>query len=126
MCFKECKLDRLSCLAKEVIKHEIGEFMSAEEKEIGKKFLIEGVLCFWRAFPSGKMEKMCEKSFTTGMPFAYTRQGNMTIQLTNDKKVLHLTYISNYSAKENATNDGSNKINSDIDVKILAWNIDVK
>ncbi len=100
--------------------------MSAEEKEIGKKFLIEGVLCFWRAFPSGKMEKMCEKSFTTGMPFAYTRQGNMTIQLTNDKKVLHLTYISNYSAKENATNDGNNKINSDIDVKILAWNIDVK
>ncbi len=53
--------------------------MSAEEKEIGKKFLIEGVLCFWRSFPSGKMEKMCEKSFTTGMPFAYTRQGNMTI-----------------------------------------------
>jgi len=24
--------------------------MSAEEKEIGKKFLIEGVLCFWIRF----------------------------------------------------------------------------
>jgi len=47
------------------------------------------------------MEKMFEKSFTTSMPFAYTRLGNMTLQLTNDKKVLHLTYISNYSDKDN-------------------------
>lgn len=70
--------------------------------------------------------KMCEKSLSTGMPFAYTQQRNMTIQLINDKKNLHLTYISNYYEKEIATNDGCNKINSDIVVKILAWNIDVK
>ena len=31
------------------------------------------------------------------MPFAYTRKGNMTLQVTNDKQYLHLTYIKNYS-----------------------------
>jgi hypothetical protein len=34
------------------------------------------------------------------MPFAYTRQGNMTLQVTNDRQVLHLTYLSDYSEKE--------------------------
>ena len=72
-----------------------------ETRYIKKEFKLEGILCFWKSYPSGKMEKMFEKSFTTGMPFAYTRLGNMTLQLTNDKKVLHLTYISNYSDKDN-------------------------
>lgn len=53
--------------------------MTAEEKEINATFKIEGVLVFWRTYVSGKMEKICEKSFTTGMPFAYTRCGNMKL-----------------------------------------------
>ena len=101
--------------------------MTAEEKELDKKFKIEGVLCFWRSYVSGKMEKMCERSFTTEMPFAYTRKGNMTLQVTNDKKILHLTYISNYSDQEKDNiEDDHNVIKNDIKVKILAWKINVE
>lgn len=39
---------------------------------------------------------MCEKSFTHESEFACTSQGNMVLQVTNDKKMLTLTYISNY------------------------------
>ena len=42
---------------------QIGEFMKAEEKDIKKEFKLEGILCFWKSYPSGKMEKMFEKSF---------------------------------------------------------------
>lgn len=107
--------------------HDSENFMTAEEKGLKKNFKIEGILCFWRSYVSGKMEKMCEKSFTSEMPFAYTRKGNMTLQVTNDKKVLHLTYISNYSDREHENlNDENNKIKNDIEVKILAWKIDVE
>ena len=70
---------------------------------------------------------MCERSFTTEMPFAYTRKGNMTLQVTNDKKILHLTYISNYSDQEKDNfNYEHNVIKNDIKVKILAWKINVE
>ncbi len=59
--------------------NEKDDFMTAEESKLKMKFKIEGVLCFWWSFVSGKIEKMQEKSFTTGMPFAYTRKGNMTL-----------------------------------------------
>ena len=32
--------------------------MTAEESKLKMKFKIEGVLCFWRSFVSGKIEKM--------------------------------------------------------------------
>ena len=70
---------------------------------------------------------MCERSFTTEMPFAYTRKGNMTLQVTNDKKILHLTYISNYSDQEKDNfNYEHNVIKNDIKVKILAWKINAE
>ena len=93
--FKDNPINLLDTSQPFEIDHEIGNFMTAQEKELKKEFKIEGILCFWQAYVSGKMEKMCEKSFTTKMPFTYTRKGNMTLQVTNDKKVLHLTYISN-------------------------------
>ncbi len=74
--------------------------MTAKDKELKQSFKIEGILCFFRAYVSGKIEKVCERSFNTKMPFAYTRQGNMTLQVTNDRQVLHLTYLSDYSEKE--------------------------
>jgi len=30
--------------------------MTAQEKELKKEFKIEGILCFWRSYVSGKME----------------------------------------------------------------------
>ena len=61
------------------------------------------------------------------MPFAYTRKGNMTLQVTNDKQYLHLTYIKNYSDQENENiDDENNIIKNDIEVKILAWKINVQ
>ena len=60
------------------------------------------------------------------MPFAYTRKGNMTLQVTNDKQYLHLTYIKNYSDYENENiDDENNIIKNDIEVKILGWKINV-
>ena len=53
--------------------------MTAKDKELKQSFKIEGILCFFRAYVSGKIEKVCERSFNTKMPFAYTRQGNMTL-----------------------------------------------
>lgn len=47
--------------------------------------------------------------------------------MTNDKKVLHLTYISNYSDLENEnTNEESTKIKNDTEVKVLAWKMNVE
>ncbi len=61
------------------------------------------------------------------MPFAYTRKGNMTLQVTNDKQYLHLTYIKNYSDQENENiDDENNIIKNDIEVKILGWKINVQ
>ena len=73
------------------------------------------------------MDKVCEKSFTTSMPFAYTKQGNMTLQVTNDRQVLHLTYISNYSENEiEKINDLGMNISNEVQVKIMAWEINTK
>ena len=67
---------------------------------------------------------MCEKSFTHESEFAYTSQGNMVLQVTNDKKLLTLAYISNYGDK---AKDGDGCILShDSQVKIMAWEIDIK
>ena len=38
--------------------NEKDDFMTAEESKLKMKFKIEGVLCFWRSFVSGKIEKM--------------------------------------------------------------------
>ena len=73
------------------------------------------------------MDKVCEKSFTTSMPFAYTKQGNMTLQVTNDRQVLHLTYISNYSENEiEKIKDLGLNISNEVQVKIMAWEINTK
>jgi len=73
------------------------------------------------------MEKICEWSFTAEMYFAYTHKGNMTLQVPNDKKILHLTYISNYSDQEKDNlSDEHSVIKNDIRVKILAWKFNVE
>ena len=87
--------------------------MTSEEPELKKSFTIIGILAFWRVEIYGTLEKMCEKSFTHESEFAYTTQGNMLLQITNDKKLLTLAYISNYGDK-------------DSQVKIMAWEIDIK
>jgi len=47
--------------------------------------------------------------------------------VTNDRKVLHLTYLSDYSETElNKENDLTTNISDQIVVKIMAWEIDTK
>lgn len=47
--------------------------------------------------------------------------------MTNDRKVLHLTYLSDYSETElNKENDLATNISDQIEVKIMAWEIDTK
>ena len=77
----------------------LGKLMTSEEPELKKTFTIIGILAFWRVEIYGTVEKMCEKSFTHESEFAYTTQGNMLLQITNDKKLLTLAYISNYGDK---------------------------
>lgn len=109
---------------------------TGEDVKYKQVYKIEGVICLWKADAEGNLQKRDEKSFSTGWRFKFSTNGNMTMNITNDKKVLTLTYFKAGDEEDQKAdkeedekheedhNASSEEEKTNILFRVMAWEID--
>jgi hypothetical protein len=79
---------------REDAKQQNKSFDEQEFQNTAKEYaLAEGLLSCFKTSDEGKLIKLSEISFSTEMPFAHTKDGNMVLIQSNDHQTISLTYF---------------------------------
>lgn len=85
--------------------------------------LAEGLLSIFKTSPEGKMIKLSEISFSTELPYAPTRDGNMLLVQSNDHTTISLCYFNpKVHEFESRLRDKSMQNQKQV-FKIMAWSL---